>query len=289
MAGKKLYKDDKEKDKNRVAKPAGHRFVGKSKARPTKAEIAKGKKTGKVYYESRPERSDVSKKNKLETGGAIEPCSCRLVTYDVWGNTQDGFWVNQVFPTETVVDFPKGTDDEKLIGILKEKGILTEKANNEKIAIDGEEDLVLFFTDSEKGMPLFELRNIENYDKKSDGGNLNGSEVLNPTYFKTTSPVSSTESNSQQTVEQVNVNDTQGQNTSTNNEEVKADSEVKKDDAPLLDYDTSQEGVLKQHMNGNEVYVGHLQQILQRPLRYEEIVGSIRLRKCFLRPYYKVI
>jgi len=290
MAGsKKLYKEDKEKDKKRVAKPAGYRFVGKSKARPNKSEVSKGKKTGKVYYEARPERPDVSKKQKLETAGAIEPCNYRLVTYDVWGNNQDGFLVNQVFSTETVVEFPKGTDYNKIIEILKEKSILTEKANNENVQIDGEEDSVIFFTDSEKGMPLFELRNIEKYEKKSDGVNLSGSELLRAEYFKTTAPTNADTVKNNQDTQQVVVADAPTSDSQTESTQSNNSGEKQNQNETLLTYDTSQEGVLKQHMSGNEIYVGHLQQILQRPLRYEEVVGTVRLRKCFLRPYYKTI
>lgn len=248
-------------------------------------KLQKGKDKKKVNKpEARIERSKIKKVEKLENGGTVEPINYRLITYDVWGNNDDGFWVNQSFKTETVLDFQKGATDEQIIGILKEKGILTDKANKDNIQVDGERDYTLFFMDSEKGMPLFELQNIHEYEMKANGGNLSGSELLKQDYFKTTAPIKAAEVPAQTTapVEQTPVIDTQIQVAS---EAAKTESTELK----LPDYDTTQEGVLKQHMNGDEVYYAHLQQILMRPLRYEETVGTMRLRKCFLRPYYKII
>lgn len=268
MAGsKKLNKEEKDKGKKQVAKPAGYRFPKNSK-------------------------SEVDKTKKLADGGEIETMDCRLITYDIHGSNDSGFWVNQFFPSETVLNFQKGITNDKIIGILKEKGILTEKANADNITVDGEQDLTLFFTDSTKGMPLFELRSVDNYDKKSNGGNLSGSELLKQEYFKTTAPVQNavdTSATVNTTVEQPVVIDGKevvGIDTGVN-------TEVKTDVNPsgnlvLPDYDNnSQESIVNQHMSGNEIHVSHLQQILGRITKYEEIIGTIRLRKCFIRPYYK--
>lgn len=56
-----------------TAKPVGWRFKGRGNYdKPTKAEIAKGKKNGTVYREVRPRRSDVSQVVRLEDGGGVK-------------------------------------------------------------------------------------------------------------------------------------------------------------------------------------------------------------------------
>lgn len=268
MAGTKLNKDSKDNDKKKVAKPSAYRFTKKSK-------------------------TETDKTKKLVDGGAvIENVSCRLISYDIHGSNESGFWVNQILKSESVIDFPKGATNDKIIGVLKEKGILTDKANTNNITIEGEQDLTLFFSDSDLGMPLFELQNVENYEKKSNGGNLSGSPLLKEEYFKTTAPVQNsvdTSATVNTTVEQPVVIDGKevvGIDTGVN-------TEVKTDVNPsgnlvLPDYDNnSQESIVNQHMSGNEIHVSHLQQILGRITKYEEIIGTIRLRKCFIRPYYK--
>lgn len=219
------------------------------------------------------------KSKKLETGGVVvEPSKYRLISYDIWGNNEDGFYVNNRFRTETIIDIPLDSNDEKIIGIMKEKGILTDKANKNNIDIDGESDSVLFFTDSEIGMPLFELLN-EDIEKKSNGGNLKGSELLKSEYFKTTAPTQTTPPSEAKTTE-ANVEI---------KTEIPADVQKAAQELKLPDYDTTSDGVLKQHMVGDEIYISHLENILGRAAKYEEIVGAVKLRKCFLRPYYKKI
>lgn len=63
-------------DVKRVAKPKGWRIAGKlgNKRRPTASEIKKGVASNgsSVYYESRPERSDVSREVRLAGGGGVK-------------------------------------------------------------------------------------------------------------------------------------------------------------------------------------------------------------------------
>ena len=65
---------DIDRDAARPAKPFGYRFKGKYDYRvPTKKQIEQGKKTGKIDYEARPDRSDKFPKRKvmLEDGGMM--------------------------------------------------------------------------------------------------------------------------------------------------------------------------------------------------------------------------
>lgn len=60
---KDMHEDEIEADKKRTAKPFGWRHKGKGDySKPTKGEIKDGKD---VYFENRPNRSDVNRKNKL--------------------------------------------------------------------------------------------------------------------------------------------------------------------------------------------------------------------------------
>lgn len=61
-----------EDDRERYAKPVGWRFKGRDNIKkPTAKELAIGKAKGTVYYESRPNRSDVVRPVKLAEGGAV--------------------------------------------------------------------------------------------------------------------------------------------------------------------------------------------------------------------------
>lgn len=78
---KGMSKEDVERDMQRLAKPMGWRFRGKGNYKnPNRAEIKAGIKTGKVYYETRPERSDVSKTVRLAKGSTIAGAS----SFDSW-------------------------------------------------------------------------------------------------------------------------------------------------------------------------------------------------------------
>jgi len=58
-------------DIKRKAKPVGWRFKGKNNYKiPTKEQVTKGRKNKTVYYENRPERSDVSQIRQLAQGGS---------------------------------------------------------------------------------------------------------------------------------------------------------------------------------------------------------------------------
>lgn len=68
-----FFRENKNSDAKRLAKPTGYRFRGNNYEKPTKEQIAKGLKSGKVYFEDRAERSDMKNTAKmmLECGGEI--------------------------------------------------------------------------------------------------------------------------------------------------------------------------------------------------------------------------
>lgn len=200
--------------------------------------------------------------------------------------------VNKSFDMNLVIDTKK-LSNEKIILLLKEKGILNENANKENINIT-KKDSILIVKDSEMDLYLFELRKNE-IDKKEKGGSVNESKLLNKEYFKKIAPVQNEVDTSDlvnTTVEQSVIIDGKevfGIDTGVN-------AELKTEPNPsgnliLPDYDNSnnQESILRQHLVENEIHESHLIQILQRKTKYEEVVGTLKLRKCFLRPYYKII
>ena len=64
--------EDVVRDMGRKAKPVGWRFKGRGNYKtPTAFQVKKGKASGDVYYEARPNRSDVSQATRLESGGEI--------------------------------------------------------------------------------------------------------------------------------------------------------------------------------------------------------------------------
>ena len=66
---KYMTEDQVKRDKDRAAKPVGWRHKGDRTSKPTKADIRNRKSTG-VYYENRVNRSDVSRRVRLEKGGS---------------------------------------------------------------------------------------------------------------------------------------------------------------------------------------------------------------------------
>ena len=59
-------------DMGRKAKPVGWRFKGRGNYKtPSAAAVRRGRKDGSVYYEARPNRSDVSQAFRLKDGGRL--------------------------------------------------------------------------------------------------------------------------------------------------------------------------------------------------------------------------
>lgn len=81
-----------------------------------------------------------------------------LIDYDVWGNEEEGFWVNQAFHTGQHVEVPEGATDAQLVAILVDEGHLKSNVTAADIEVDGEEGHHFYFNDAKNGEPLFELQ-----------------------------------------------------------------------------------------------------------------------------------
>ena len=140
-------------DINRKAKPVGWRFKGRENYKtPTKEQVRKGRANGTVYYENRPNRSDVSQARQLAKGGTIIKKGNRVRVVNTKFNGQEvlvtsndlnnGNYSVQMedgkvkgFPFENLMllsrdtyakggsTYAEGGETSKLSVLLKEKGI----------------------------------------------------------------------------------------------------------------------------------------------------------------------
>lgn len=79
------------------------------------------------------------------------------VTYDVLGNAQDGYEVNDVYPTDTTIELASEDDDEAILSGLIAAGALIPNVKRSDVDIDGNDGL-LYLNEASDGYPLGELR-----------------------------------------------------------------------------------------------------------------------------------
>lgn len=75
----------------------------------------------------------------------------RLYIYEVWGNARDGFEVNDVWRTDTVIEIAESTTDYQI----------NRKLGARNCAWDGEWGYTLYATNKRNGRPEGELRKID--------------------------------------------------------------------------------------------------------------------------------
>ena len=88
-----------------------------------------------------------------------------LINYDVWGNPQDGFEVNNAYSTGIVIDMNENDTDKTILKKLKEVGFLKKTAKYICFEIDGELDFSLYInhvTIKDGAYPLCEIRRLGN-------------------------------------------------------------------------------------------------------------------------------
>ena len=81
------------------------------------------------------------------------------ISYDVWGNDEDGYEVNQAFHTGEYVDIDPMADNEGIVKNLQEQGFIRGAIEYDELRIDGEAEYSLYF--EYKGRPEFELRQTD--------------------------------------------------------------------------------------------------------------------------------
>lgn len=87
--------------------------------------------------------------------------------YDVWGNEEDGFEVNDVHSTGRYVKLHEDMDDTDIIDTLKEIDYFGVRYRSDWFTIDGEFDDVLYIILAAKGLPICELRRLPTLQNKA--------------------------------------------------------------------------------------------------------------------------
>jgi len=82
----------------------------------------------------------------------------QMIDYDVWGNSSDGYDVNQAFYTNEFYELDENMPDSEIIKSLKLQGCIKKSCKNHLIDIGGDFDYALYF--DYKGRPEFELRKV---------------------------------------------------------------------------------------------------------------------------------
>lgn len=79
----------------------------------------------------------------------------RWISYDVWGNSEDGWDVNAAYPTSVVYRLSEDATDETILKTIWED-------DADKVEIESwSSDQCVYFTCKETGEPLGEIRRIE--------------------------------------------------------------------------------------------------------------------------------
>ena len=87
-----------------------------------------------------------------------------MVEYDVWGNSKDGFEVNNAYVTEKDIVLSDDClkSNKALIAALKRLGFIKRGTHSKSISIEGESEYTLYFSDVRRVAggyyPIFELR-----------------------------------------------------------------------------------------------------------------------------------
>jgi len=79
------------------------------------------------------------------------------IDYDVWGNDDDGYTVNDTHRTGRYVELLADVTDADAIEALIAGGFLSEAARG-SVTVDGEDGYSLYFTEPRNGYHLGELR-----------------------------------------------------------------------------------------------------------------------------------
>jgi len=78
----------------------------------------------------------------------------REIGYDVWGNDNDGYHVNDTYKLGLVELDP----DKDLVKEMRKAGLLRKYVRSSRVRIDGEPGHTWYITDNKTGRPEFELR-----------------------------------------------------------------------------------------------------------------------------------
>ena len=103
------------------------------------------------------------KKITIIKEGEITMNKYQLYDYEVWGNNKDGYEVNDILKTNTIISIPLNASDREIIRILKKESIIKNNIRFSSIDFEGETGFVLYFSHHTQShyRPEFELRCID--------------------------------------------------------------------------------------------------------------------------------
>lgn len=115
-------------------------------------------------YRLLKEQVSIGPEGSIEGFEAPQYSEYEIITYDVWGNSEDGWDVNQAFHTRKFVSIPDGheADADLIINILKSEDVVDEEMNSKNTNVDISHEHTIYFERSDDSKPLFELRKEHN-------------------------------------------------------------------------------------------------------------------------------
>lgn len=75
---------------------------------------------------------------------------------DVWGNAEEGYEVNDVYPSQATIELEGDLTDEQIVKVLQEADVICEDVDLSLFAIEGEQGFTLYL--SYDNRPEVELR-----------------------------------------------------------------------------------------------------------------------------------
>jgi hypothetical protein len=154
---KTMPKEKIKTDLQRTAKPVGWRFKGRGNYdKPTAKQIVAGKKSGRVYNERRPLRSDVSQVVKLKKGGEVD---------------EENYRYKDIYQAQGGIKFK--TEAEAKSWIKSTKPFIRKQLR--------EGNFVLVFNGKE--FFIGEKIKINDDDEFANGGNVDSDEILTTAKF----------------------------------------------------------------------------------------------------------
>jgi hypothetical protein len=81
----------------------------------------------------------------------------RIYTYDVWGNANDGYEVNDVFRTSDIVEVASNADTATILAALDAANLI-DAGYSELFTIDESNEDTIYFERSNDGKPVAEIR-----------------------------------------------------------------------------------------------------------------------------------
>jgi hypothetical protein len=79
---------------------------------------------------------------------------------DVWGNPEDGFEVNDVYPSSGTVTLREDMTDAQIVKALRREGFIGPRVRSSRVSIDAPEGVgsTIYVEDAKHGKPVYQLR-----------------------------------------------------------------------------------------------------------------------------------